>query len=292
MASVEGSSQPGPDALGVDSGPASGLDSASRQALAEAYRRTSARRPERTGGRSWAWAANRFAYWLSRHWFAVFLTASSLFVIGPWLAPIFMRSGWTSAGESVYTVYSYFCHQLPQRSFFLFGPSPSLSFESIRSLWADTANPFLLRQFVGNASVGYKVAWSDRMVSMYTSIPLAALLWWPFRKRFRPFPFWAFALLALPMAADGLSHAVSDLAGIGQGFRDSNQWLIQLTAGAWGPDFYAGDTLGSFNSWMRLITGTLFGIGLVGFTFPQLEWSFSDMVVQFRAKLSPALSQP
>jgi hypothetical protein len=35
--------------------------------------------------------------------------------------------------------------------------------------------------------------------------------------------------------------------------------------------FYAGDALGSFNSWMRLITGLLGGLGIAWFAFPHLE---------------------
>jgi uncharacterized membrane protein len=262
------------------------LDARSLRALEETYRRREARRADGPLAKG----VRRLALGLSRHWFAAFLLFGGLFVAGPWFAPVFMRAGWTTAGRSVYGVYSYFCHQLPQRSFFLFGPGPSLSLPTIRGLWSDTENPMVLRQFVGNAAVGYKVAWSDRMVSMYTSIPLAALAWWPFRKRFRPLPLWAFVLLALPMAVDGFSHLISDFAGIGQGFRDTNAWLGTLTGWALPPTFYAGDALGSFNSWMRLLTGTLFGAGLVGFTFPQLEWTFTDLRRQLEAKAAPAVT--
>jgi hypothetical protein len=61
---------------------------------------------------------------------------------------------------------------------------------------------------------------------------------------------------------------ISDLAGIGQGFRDNNQWLVGLTNNALPALFYAGDALGSFNSWMRLLTGILAGFGIVWFTLP------------------------
>jgi hypothetical protein len=67
---------------------------------------------------------------------------------------------------------------------------------------------------------------------------------------------------------------VSDLAGIGQGFRDSNAWLAAITNQAFAPSFYAGDALGSFNAWMRLLTGILFGLGVVWFGFPYLDEAF------------------
>ena len=236
----------------------------------------------------WAVATLRLGYRIQRKWFAVFVALTGIFVAGPWLAPLFMNAGLTGPAKGVYTTYSFFCHQLPQRSFFLFGPSTSLSLEQVRSIWSDTNNPMILRQFVGNPQVGYKVAWSDRMVSMYTSIPLTALAWWPFRRRLRPLPFWAFALLILPMTVDGLSHVVSDMAGIGLGFRDSNAWLGGLTGWSLPVTFYAGDALGSFNSWMRLISGVLFGIGLVGFTFPYLHTSFAATAEQIQVKFTRA----
>ena len=61
---------------------------------------------------------------------------------------------------------------------------------------------------------------------------------------------------------------LSDLAGIGQGFRDTNLWLAFLTNNAFSASFYAGEALGSFNSWMRLVTGILAGLGIVWFIFP------------------------
>ncbi len=236
----------------------------------------------------WAVATLRLTYRFQRNWFVVFLALTGLFVAGPWSAPVLMNAGLTGPGKAVYTVYSFFCHQLPQRSFFLYGPSASLSLAQVRAIWSDTNNPMILRHFVGNPEVGYKVAWSDRMVSMYTSIPLAALAWWPFRHKLRPFPVWAFALFILPMAIDGVSHVVSDLAGLGLGFRDTNAWLGALTGWSLPASFYAGDALGSFNSWMRLISGVLFGIGLVGFAFPYLHASFAETTEQIEVKFARA----
>lgn len=78
------------------------------------------------------------------------------------------------------------------------------------------------------------------------------------------------------MAIDGGSHFVSDLAGFGQGFRYTNTWLAELTGNTFARSFYVGNALGSFNSWMRLLTGTLFGLGIVWLGFPYLEKLFMD----------------
>jgi uncharacterized membrane protein len=212
--------------------------------------------------------------WMSRHWFLFFGLIYGLWVWLPFLAPVFMHVGWSTAGRILYFVYSFFCHQLPERSFFLFGRSAMYSLAQIQAAGQNTINPFVLRQFIGNPSFGWKVAWSDRMISFYTSIWLFALAWWPERRKVKPLPWWAFALFLLPIVLDGGTHAVSDLAGIGRGFRDSNSWLALLTNNFLPSWFYVGDALGSFNSWMRLITGSLAGLGLVWFAFPYMEASF------------------
>ena len=206
--------------------------------------------------------------WISSHWFETFLIVYGLWVFVPFLAPVFMQLGWTGVGKSVYFIYSFFCHQLPERSFFLFGEKSMYSLGEIQTVWQNTANPMILRQFIGNESMGWKIAWSDRMISFYTSVWLFAILWYPLRRRIKPLFWWGVILLLLPLALDGGTHAVSDLAGIGLGFRDTNTWLVALTNNAYPATFYVGDALGSFNSIMRFVTGLLAGLGLVWLAFP------------------------
>jgi uncharacterized membrane protein len=215
--------------------------------------------------------AERFTRWFSRRWLLVFSLFYGLFVGLPFLAPVFMRIGWEVPGRAIYFIYTFLCHQLPQRSYFMFGPQGMYDLASIQAAWQNTINPIVLRQFVGNSAMGWKVAWSDRMVSMYGSVLVFAWLWYPLRKRIKALPLWGWILLSLPMVVDGSTHFLSDLAGIGQGFRDTNAWLVALTGNAYGPAFYAGDALGSFNAWMRLLTGVLFGLGIVWYGFPYIE---------------------
>ena len=165
------------------------------------------------------------------------------------------------------------------------------SLAEIQTAWQNTSNPFILRQFIGNPEIGWKVAWSDRMVWMYTSILFGGLLYGLVRKQLKPLSFWTFAILLLPMVVDGGSHMISDLAGIGQGFRDTNIWLQILTNNVYPITFYQGDALGSFNSWMRLITCILFGIALVGFAFPYINDSFADIARRIEATLMKGLEQ-
>jgi uncharacterized membrane protein len=208
--------------------------------------------------------------WISHHWFEIFLIVYGLWVWLPFLAPVFMNLGWNDAGKAIYFIYSFFCHQLPERSYFFFGEKTMYSLNEIQAAWQNTVNPLILRQFIGNETMGWKVAWSDRMISFYTSLWLFAILWFPLRRKVKPLSWLGFALLLLPMILDGGTHTVGDFAGIGQGFRDTNLWLVALTNNSMPATFYSGDALGSFNSWMRLISGLLAGLGIVWLLFPYI----------------------
>ncbi len=208
-------------------------------------------------------------------WFILFALVAGVYVILPFLAPVFMAIGWSGAGKAIYFIYSFLCHQLPERSYFLFGEKLTYSLAEIQAAWRDTTNPLILRQFIGNPAMGWKVAWSDRMVSMFTSLWVFGLLWYPLRRKIPSLPIWGLFLFLIPMALDGTSHFISDFWGIGQGFRDTNLWLAALTGHIFPATFYAGDAWGSFNSIMRLASGFLFGLGVVWFAFPYVEESFS-----------------
>jgi len=242
-----------------------------------------------TARRTWAIWLNRVVYWLSRLWLLPLSLLIGIFVGLPWAAPLFMEMGWIGAGNAIYRIYATQCHQLPQRSFFLFGNQPMYSLSEVQSIWQNTNNPAILRQFIGDAGMGWKVAWSDRMVFMYTTILIWGMLFWLLRKRLKPLPLRGLFLLLVPMAIDGFTHTISDLtAGIGLGFRDTNAWLAALTNESFPATFYIGDSLGSFNSWMRLITGLLFSLGIVWALYPRLHSGFTIKARQIKEKFHKA----
>ena len=121
----------------------------------------------------------------ARHWLLFVNLLIAVWVGLPWLAPVFMYWGWTRAAKAIYLLYSFQCHQLPERSFFLFGKQAMYSLSEIQAAWQQTNDPFILRQFIGTPEMGWKVAWSDRMVSMYTSILPAGLLYGLVRKQIK-----------------------------------------------------------------------------------------------------------
>jgi hypothetical protein len=85
-------------------------------------------------------------------------------------------------------------------------------------------DPLRLRWFVGTPELGWKVAWSDRMVPLYTPLFPGALAYalagrrWP-RLRWS----WKLLLPYLPLFIDGLSYAVDDIFRLG--IRTGNAWL-------------------------------------------------------------------
>ena len=221
---------------------------------------------------------NRFFFLINKYWFYIFSLSYGLFVGLPFLAPVLMEFEITWLAKIIYTVYSFLCHQLPQRSFLLFGGKFMYSLGEIQNVWQVTNDPLELRKFIGNPEMGWKVAWSDRMIFMYSSVLFAAWIWYPLRRKLNSIPVWGLILFVFPMALDGITHTISDFAGIGQGFRDSNEWLASLTNYSLSLEFYVGDKLGSFNSWMRMISGTLFGAGLVLYGFPYLSEIFDNKI--------------
>ncbi len=218
------------------------------------------------------------ALFIVKHWLALFLIVYGAWVWAPFLAPFFMENGMTGAGNGLYFIYSFFCHQLPERSLFFYGTQTMYSLEQIGQVWS-TENQLVLRQFVGNPEMGWKMAWSDRMISTYGGVWLGGVLWAIFGKRVPRLSLvvWV-ALGVLPLGLDGFTHMVNDIVAgsSGQGFRDTNDWLRVITLNAFSNEFYYGNMLGSFNSWARWITGILFGVTTVFAIFPILKNAMLD----------------
>ena len=217
----------------------------------------------------------RATYWFTKHWLSAFIIIFGLYNTLPFLAPVMMRFEWSSFGNIIYDLYSTQCHQMAQRSFFLFGEQPmydsnELPLTLTGNLSSDT---LALRNFRGNETLGWKVAWSDRMVYMYGGLWVFSVLYSvAARTRLaKPISIWLFIALLLPLALDGTTHLLSDINGLTSGFRYDNRWLAAMTNDRLPAAFYQGDALGSFNSLIRFITGVLFAVGIGGLLLPFLD---------------------
>ena len=213
--------------------------------------------------------------WLALHWPILLAALTGVWVTLPWLAPVLMHAGAIGPAALIYLFYSPQCHQLPQRSYFLFGDRLILPLADILAV-TGPRDPLTLRPFLGTPELGWKVAWSDRMVSLYTPLFLGAVVYALVGRRWRP-PRWSWTLPLpyLPLLLDGLSHAIDDMFHLG--IRTDNAWLAALSANLFAPAFYAGDTVGTFNWWARLLTGLLAGFAFVWQVYPLLDRGFAAM---------------
>ncbi len=196
--------------------------------------------------------ANDLVIGIARHWLAIFNTLWALYLLLPFGAPVAMQLGWTGPAEILYAIYSVLCHQLPDHSYFLFGPTwiPQTP-ELIAGGMPVADSLFVDRAFLGSPALGWKVALCQRDVAIYTGILVAGMAYALFRRGARPLPWWVFILLALPIAIDGGTQLI--------GLRESD-WLL------------------------RTATGALFGMAAVWLLYPYIQEAMAEVLESERAR--------
>jgi len=226
--------------------------------------------------------------WLGQHWLLVMNSLVGLYVGGAALAPTLMAAGIEGPARVLYALYSLTCHQLPQRSYYLFGPQGFLSSYNLDQVLAAGANIDNLRAFIGSPEMGYKLANAERLTAIYWSLFLGGLLFALVRRRFhpKPLPFFVYLLLIAPMFFDGVTQMINDVTP--WGWRTYNNWAVWLTHGALPQSFYVGTRIGTLNWLLRTVTGGLFGLATVGLAYPYLEEGFADMRKQAEKQLRRA----
>lgn len=238
--------------------------------------------------RALALGAQKLVYSFTRHWLFALNGVVFLYLFGALIAPLLLAARLEGPADLLYTVYGFTCHQLPERSYFLFGPDGLTSY-NVDTILRAGADPDNLRAFRGNSELGYKFGVSDRMVSMYGGTLLAGLVYALLRRlgvSLRPIPFWGMVLFALPMGVDGFTHLIDDVTGIG--WRATNAWAVPIFGAGMDPSFYTGTAWGSLNSLLRLVTGLLFGFGVVWFAYPLIGIGFDDIAGQAQMQLERA----
>jgi uncharacterized membrane protein len=158
--------------------------------------------------------AERLAAFLARHWLLVTNSMMFVFVAPPFLAPCLAAMGAELPARLIYILYSPTCHQLPERSLFLFG---------------------------------HQMAFCARCTALYLAFWVVGLLYglWgllPFGQRYRRAPLrlrWLL-ILSLPMIVDGLGQ----LLGL---YTSTNFWRLvtgALAGGSFGFVVYPGLAVG------------------------------------------------
>jgi uncharacterized membrane protein len=221
-----------------------------------------------TSGSQSITGADRFSYWLSKHYLAVFNLFLLLYVGIPFLAPIFKKVGWNGPAEVVYKIYSPLCHQWAFRSFFLFGEQPYyphvaakvpgvLSFEQVSGI-TDINDPSRLqaRLFEGTSSLGYKVAFCERDVAIWGAMALFGLVYAISGRRLPKMHWIVWILVGLvPIGLDGFSQLFSQIPSA----------FIQTYLP------YREST-----PFLRTLTGFMFGFSTAWLMFPLIEETMVD----------------
>jgi len=125
------------------------------------------------------------------HWLAVVNLAMVIFIIPIILYPAFMATGnstLVSIAGVIHAAYHATCHQLPDRSLFLFG---------------------------------YEMAVCSRCFAIYASFLAGGIMFYFLRNKLKPFSIIFYVILCIPMAIDGFSQlfGVPIPRGIGPGWQ-------------------------------------------------------------------------
>ncbi|HEY63986.1 MAG TPA: DUF2085 domain-containing protein [Caldilineae bacterium] len=202
----------------------------------------------------WMEAIDRLVYRLASHWLALFNVLVALFIALPVAAPVLMAHGAETPARWIYLAYMPACHQLPERSYFLFGEKRVYTIQELEARgMAEGLSLFQRRRFLGNEVVGYKMAFCERDLAIYGAILIAGLAYGLSRRfiRISPLPLKIYVLFLVPLGVDGLVQLV--------GLHESNWWI-------------------------RTLTGGLFGVGSVWLAYPRIDAAMRDVTREMRER--------
>ena len=223
---------------------------------------------------------DRFTLWLS-HNYIYFLNVILFIYIGlPFLAPVFEKNNLDGPAKVIYTIYSPVCHQLAYRSWFLFGEQPYYpralaQLEGVKTYeevsGTDPANLLAGRQFIGNSTLGFKVAICERDVAIYGSMILFGILFMLTKRKIKAIPWYVWVGIGMiPMGIDGGSQLFAFAQGI---------------MPAWVP-------IRESTPFLRTLTGALFGITTMWYVLPIIEESMMESRSFVLRKIAVINSKP
>jgi len=114
---------------------------------------------------------DRLIYRMARHWVWAVNAIVALYAGLPFLAPFLIAVGWRAPAQVIYFVYSFLCHQIPERSFFIWG---------------------------------HQMAFCQRCTAIYGSVLVGGMLFPVVRRWLKPLPWKLYLVLNVPLALDGL----------------------------------------------------------------------------------------
>jgi uncharacterized membrane protein len=113
---------------------------------------------------------DRWIYRMAAHWVWVVNAFLALYAGLPFAAPILLAVGWETPARVIYFLYGFLCHQIPERSFFIWG---------------------------------HQVGFCERCSAIYGSALIGGILFPMLRRWLRPLPLRLYMLINVPLAIDG-----------------------------------------------------------------------------------------
>lgn len=215
----------------------------------------------------------RLAMWFSKNYAWVISLIIIVFVGLSALPPVLAASGNYRSASFGYKIYSFLCHQLAFRSFFIDGdqyayPRELANIENLKTYEETTGKTAedieFAREFIGNGVMGYKLALCQRDVAIYLGLGAFGLIFHFTGRKIKHLRWIYWLIIAvIPIALDGGSQ----LPGLAEGWP------------AWLPTRESTPLL-------RMLTGGLFGIGTAWFVFPLMEDSVRETRFSLERKLS------
>ena len=170
------------------------------------------------------------------------------------LAPVLTKLGYTNAGNIIYKIYSYLCHQRAERSLFLFGKKIFYSVEEF--VQVGILDIFDARNFIGDKNFGYKLAFCVRDLGIYLGLTFSGV--YVFFKSIPPKPIKLKLMLlgVTPLLVDGIIQFIAEAASI-------ITWNSLVLVGSAEPFYTSTNPL-------RLVTGLLFGVTIGLWLYPSI----------------------
>ncbi len=214
---------------------------------------------------------DRVSFWISRN-YLLFLNLFMFFYVGlPFLAPTLMKLGAEFPAKAIYRIYSPLCHQFGFRSFYLFGeqsfyPLAEANINGVKTFEEVTGiarldDPFSVtrfaaRSYVGDETVGYKIALCERDVAIYFAILSFGIVFGLTGRRIKSLHWSIWLLLGLgSVGLDGFSQLLSQF---------NWNWFAAIIP-------YREST-----PFLRVLTGALFGLTTAWFAYPSIEDSMNE----------------
>jgi uncharacterized membrane protein len=214
---------------------------------------------------------DRISFWIAKR-YLLLLNLFMLFYVGlPFLAPTLMKMGAELPARAIYRIYSPLCHQFGFRSFFLYGeqafyPTTAAGMDGLKTFEQATGilnvddpysyTRFEARKYVGDSTVGYKVALCERDVAIYFAMLVFGIIYGLTGRRIKPLHWMLWLLIGIgPIGLDGFSQLFSQF---------NWPWLAGLIP-------YREST-----PYLRVLTGALFGLATAWFAYPNIEESMNE----------------